>query len=99
MSETCYEHGWRAEGTRCPKCAESKQRTAFTVDDGLGAVFIKCAGMSLRDYFAAQIVCGFVAQTNILSDANSEYLAQSAFVNAAAFSYRLADAMLAERAK
>lgn len=56
-------------------------------------------GMSLRDYFAGQALAGMFAERNILKDANTSELAELCFLNAAAFSYRMADTMIAERAK
>lgn len=46
-------------------------------------------GMTLRDWFAGQALCGLLGQTNVRDDA-SEF---------ARFSYAIADAMLEERKK
>lgn len=53
------------------------------------------AGMSLRDYFAAQALA-YICHWNILADTKDED-AELTFQNAAAFSYRMADAMLKAR--
>lgn len=55
-------------------------------------------GMSLRDYFAGQALVGHCSE-NFLATAMTDHEADLAFINAAAFAYRCADAMLAERAK
>lgn len=71
---------------------------AFPIDlraDGFGMN----RGMSLRDYFAAAALQGHVACHNILEKSMSEEECKLAWINAAAFSYRCADAMIAEREK
>lgn len=52
----------------------------------LSEITVKAGGLSLRDYFAAQV----------LADASKRY---GHAHSAAEFAYRLADAMLAEREK
>jgi hypothetical protein len=49
------------------------------------------AGMSLRDYFAAQVVTGMAAGSSWPRDPDAPWMARIA--------YKAADAMLAERAK
>ena len=55
--------------------------------------------LTVRDYFAAKAMQGHCAQANILLDALTPDECEMAFLNAAAFSYRCADAMLKEREK
>lgn len=55
-------------------------------------------GMSLRDYFAAQ-AAGCIVHHNFLIQAMTDEEAALAITNVAALSFRLADAMLKERAK
>lgn len=66
--------------------------TAFKQDDK-GIVFgIGYAGMSLRDYFAAQYITGYMASTSTMrSSPEPQRMAMLA--------YELADAMLAARDK
>ncbi len=56
-------------------------------------VFSSCAGMSLRDYFAAKVVGKFTF-IDVQFSARLE-----AAADAARWAYEVADAMLAERAK
>jgi len=50
---------------------------------------VKGQGMSLRDYFAGQVLVGYIAGTELLPD--EETIAR--------ISYKMADAMLKEREK
>jgi len=55
-------------------------------------------GMTLRDYFAAKAMQAYVFP-EMLHGANTEDEIAMEFQNVAAFAYRVADAMLKERAK
>lgn len=55
-------------------------------------------GMTMRDYFAGQALSGHCSQ-NFLATSMNDAEGDLAFVNAAAFAYRCADAMLKEREK
>jgi len=57
------------------------------------------SGMTLRDYFAGKAMQGHISSCNILAKAMTEEECNLQWLNAAAFSYRCADAMLAERDK
>jgi hypothetical protein len=59
-------------------------------DDGFAHSMSTADGMSLRDYFAAKIICGLSANSGI-NGFDFEGLARMSYVQA--------DAMLAERAK
>lgn len=59
-------------------------------EDGAGG-YNQHVGMSLRDWFAGQVLCGLHANTTINRDVSD--------MEVAAACYTLADAMLAERAK
>ena len=48
-------------------------------------------GMTLRDYFAGQALCGLLSKYNLNAPSDQGTIAQ--------MSYELADAMLAERSK
>lgn len=65
------------------------------VDDGILQVVVQAGapGMSLRDYFAAQAVAGFLAGKGheLASDEDGPFIAM--------YAYEIADAMLAERKK
>ena len=66
------------------------------VPDGAGDRWANWdTGMSLRDYFAAQALQGFIASGRINTDRASSYYADSIAGNA----YKLADAMIRERNK
>lgn len=67
------------------------------MDDGRGGEYQQGAyeGMSLRDYFAAQILSGAMAKPGATVDIDGDYIGQ----NRAFTAYALADAMLKERAK
>ena len=59
---------------------------AFETRNGQGFESVIQNGMTLRDYFAAQAMQSFVLNKNIL------------FTEAAELSYKMADAMIKERA-
>lgn len=56
-------------------------------------------GMSTRDWFAGMALQGHIANANILQSAVTIEQRELQFINAAAFAYRMADSMLAERNK
>ena len=66
--------------------------------EGFGNPLYDAPGMTLRDYFAAQAL-SMLNYHNILAAAVTAQETEWAIQNAAVLSYRLADAMLAERAK
>lgn len=61
------------------------------LDQQTGYVAVQHFGMSLRDFFAAKAMHGVFTNPISSSAAEQEYIARHA--------YRMADAMLAERAK
>ena len=78
-------------GPAFPQTTETTQATSQGI--------LPSQGMSLRDYFAAMALQGHCAKTHIFECAMNEKECALAFTNAAAFSYRCADAMLAKRDK
>jgi hypothetical protein len=60
--------------------------------------FRPASGMTLRDYFAAKAMGAYV-NSELLISSNTEEECVLQFINVAAFSYQIADAMLAERDK
>ena len=56
-------------------------------------------GMTLRDYFAAQALAGDMASQDAAQGVYLNNIEPSVLAARAAFFYRFADAMLAERAK
>lgn len=50
---------------------------------------VRDEGMTLRDYFAAQIMCGLAAHSGFAPEANARHRAEEA--------YRQADALIARR--
>lgn len=65
--------------------------SAFPVDASCYPIVIKNPGMSLRDYFAGQALCGMLAS----EQDGCFYETESCAVRA----YKFADAMIAEREK
>ncbi len=59
----------------------------------LGEYAITTPGMSLRDWFAGQVLCGWVSDQTVVANNKREAAAIAQSV------YLVADAMLAERAK
>ncbi len=55
-----------------------------------------CNGMTLRDYFAAAALQGYLSPEMLMSSYTEEDC-ELRFLNYASFSYRMADAMLAAR--
>ena len=70
---------------------------AFPVPPGHCNTFLPF-GMSLRDYFAAMALKAGLS-SSFLETAWTQEECEVRIINAAVLSYRLADAMLAERAK
>jgi hypothetical protein len=71
---------------------------AFPRPVGHNGLNYEQSGMSLRDYFAGQSLA-MINYHNILLTALNEMDSALAIQNAAVLSYRLADAMLAQRNK
>ena len=79
-------------------CEKHESGLPYEDSDAFTRVPISYDGMSLRDYFAGQALIGRCA-SDPMRLAMDEHEADLVFVNAAAFAYRMADAMLAEREK
>lgn len=74
---------------------------AFPQGKGLGDAWIFNGGMTMRDFFAAKVIQGMVANDEMVMrfglDAEAEMIEPDVLMATAA--YRMADAMLKERSK
>jgi len=68
-----------------------------TIPDPDGDTKVKPAGMTLRDYFAAQALSALFSDPNLVSTAFKSVHSPDATM--ASWAYQFADAMLAERSK
>lgn len=77
-----------------PETVNQKCESAFPQWKSLGDAAISEGGLTMRDYFAAKAMQGFLADDEILADSTT---ASMWIVKTACASYEMADAMMKAR--